>query len=58
MENKLRKLLDRIRNLPVPGKVQAAVKIVLFVDVAVLIGLWLGIEIFFPDDFIISKINE
>ena len=58
MENKFSEIMNKIRNLPIPGKVQAAIKIVLFVDIAVLIGLWLGIEIFFPDDFVISKINE
>lgn len=58
MENKFSGMLNKIKNLPIPGKVQAAIKIVLFVDVAVLIGLWLGIKIFFPDDFVISKINE
>ena len=58
MGNKLSEILNKIKNLPIPGKVQAAIKIVLFVDVAVLIGLWLGIEIFFPDDFVISKIND
>lgn len=58
MGNKFSEILNKIKNLPIPGKVQAAIKIVLFVDIAVLIGLWLGIEIFFPDDFVISKINE
>ena len=58
MENKLSGILNKIRNLPIPGKVQAAIKVLLFVDVAFLIGLWLGIKIFFPDDFVISKINE
>ena len=58
MENKFSEIMKKVKNLPIPGKVQAAIKIVLFVDVAVIIGLWLGIEIFFPDDFVISKINE
>ena len=58
MGNKVSDILNKIKNLPIPGKVQAAIKIILFVDVAVLIGLWLGIEIFFPDDFVISKIKS
>lgn len=58
MENKFSEIAGKLKNLPIPGKVQAAIKIILFVDIAVLVGLWLGIEIFFPDDFVISKINE
>ena len=58
MENKFSEILDKIRNLPVPGKVQALIKGVLFVNTAFFVGLWLGIKIFFPDDFVLSKINE
>ena len=58
MENKLKEIVNKIRKLPIPGKVQAAIKIFLFVDAAFIIGLWLGIKIFFPDDFVLSKINE
>lgn len=58
MVNKFSEIAGKLRNLPIPGKVQAAIKVLLFVDFAVIIGLWLGIKIFFPDDFIISKINE
>lgn len=50
--------MNKIKNLPVPGKVQALIKGVLFVNAAFFIGLWLGIKIFFPDDFVLSKINE
>ena len=50
--------MSKIRNLPVPGKVQALIKGVLFVNAAFFIGLWLGIKIFFPDDFVLSKIND
>ena len=58
MGNKFSGIVNKIRNLPIPGKVQALIKGVLFVNAAFFIGLWLGIKIFFPDDFIISKINE
>lgn len=58
MENKFSEIMNKIKNLPVPGKVQALIKGVLFVNAAFFIGLWLGIKIFFPDDFVLSKINE
>ena len=58
MGNKFSEIINKIRNLPIPGKVQALIKGVLFVNAAFIIGLWLGIKIFFPDDFVISKINE
>ena len=58
MGNKFSEIINKIRNLPIPGKVQALSKGVLFVNAAFIIGLWLGIKIFFPDDFVISKINE
>ena len=58
MENKFSEIINKIKNLPIPGKVQALIKRVLFVNAAFLIGLWLGIKIFFPDDFVLSKINE
>ena len=58
MGNKLPEIINKIKNLPIPGKVQALIKGVLFVNAAFFIGLWLGIKIFFPDDFVISKINE
>ena len=58
MGNKFSEIIKKIRNLPIPGKVQALIKGVLFVNAAFFIGLWLGIKIFFPDDFVLSKINE
>ena len=58
MVNKFSEIMSKIRNLPVPGKVQALIKGVLFVNAAFFIGLWLGIKIFFPDDFVLSKIND
>ena len=58
MGSKFSKIVDKIRNLPIPGKVQVFLKGVLFVNAAFFIGLWLGIKIFFPDDFVLSKINE
>lgn len=58
MKIKFLKVLDKINELPVSGKAVAAIKIVLFIDVAVILGLWLGVKLFFPDDFIIAKINE
>lgn len=58
MENKIAGIMNKIKNLPIPGKIQALIKGVLFVNAAFFIGLWLGIKIFFPDDFVLSKINE
>jgi len=58
MVSKFSEILNKIKNLPIPGKVQALLKGVLFVNAAFFIGLWLGIKIFFPDDFVLSKINE
>mgnify|MGYP003571310302 CR=1 FL=1 len=58
MGNKIAGIMNKIKNLPIPGKVQALIKGVLFVNAAFFIGLWLGIKIFFPDDFVLSKINE
>lgn len=58
MVNKFSGIMNKIKNLPIPGKVQALIKGILFVNAAFFIGLWLGIKIFFPDDFVISKINE
>ena len=58
MGNKFSEIINKIKNLPIPGKVQALIKGVLFVNAAFFIGLWLGIKIFFPDDFVLSKINE
>ena len=52
------KLSGKIRNLPIPGKILALIKGLLFVNIALFTGLWLGIKIFFPDDFVLSKINE
>ena len=58
MSSKFQEILNKIKNLPIPGKVQARIKGVLFVNAAFFIGLWLGIKIFFPDDFVLSKIND
>ena len=58
MGSKLSGILGKIRNLPVPGKILALLKGALFVNAAFFIGLWIGIKIFFPDDFVLAKINE
>ena len=58
MEIKSMKIFDKINKLPVSGKAVAVIKAVLFIDAAVIMGLWLGIKLFFPDDYILSKINE
>ena len=52
------KIFNKINNLPVSGKVLAVIKAILFIDAALITGIWLGLELFFPDDFVISKINE
>jgi len=54
----LTELSNKIKKLPIQGKVWALVKRVLFINAAVITGLWLGIKLFFPDDFVLSKINE
>ncbi|MBO4710632.1 type II secretion system protein GspN [bacterium] len=51
-------IINKIKMLPVSGKVQALIRGILFVNAAFFIGLWLGIKIFLPDDFVLSKINE
>ena len=58
MEIKFLKIFKKVNSLPISGKAMAVIKRVLFIDAAVIVGLWLGIKLFFPDDFIISKINE
>jgi len=58
MGTKLSEILNKINSLPVSGKALAVIKLILFIDAAVIIGLWLGIKLFFPDDFVLSKINE
>lgn len=58
MEIKSSKIFSKINNLPISGKVLAVIKVILFIDTALIIGVWLGIKLFFPDDFILSKINE
>ena len=58
MGSKLSEISKKIKNLPIPGKILAFIKGLLFVNIALFTGLWLGIKIFFPDDFVISKINE
>ena len=58
MEIKFLKIFNKINKLPVSGKAAAVIRRVLFIDAAVIVGLWLGIKLFFPGDFILSKINE
>ena len=58
MEIKSLKIFNKINNLPISGKVLAVIKVILFIDAALIIGVWLGIKLFFPDDFVLSKINE
>jgi|GEM_PF-1595799 Membrane protein involved in colicin uptake len=58
MANKFSEIFNKIKNLPIPGKVQVLLKRALFVNAAVFIGLWIGMKVFFPDDFVISKVNE
>ena len=58
MEFNFSKISNKINKLPISGKVLAGIKIFLFIDIAVIIGLWLGIKLFFPNDFVLSKVNE
>lgn len=40
------------------GKTLAIIKALVFINVACFVGIYLGIKVFFPNDFILTKIND
>ena len=53
-----RELLEKIRTTLFSGKFGLYLKRTLFVNIAVLTGVWFGMKAFFPDDFVLAKINK
>lgn len=53
-----KELFYRIKGALFTGRFGLFFKRFLFVNFAVFIGLYIGIEFFFPDDFVLSKINN
>lgn len=51
-------ILERIRGIISSGRFIAFLKAALFLNFAFFAGIWLGFKIFFPDDFILSRINR
>lgn len=56
--NKIFTFYKKLKELIGHGKTGAVIRGFLFVNLSVLLGAWLGLKIFLPDDFILSKINE
>jgi len=50
-------LIRRVSRL-LSGKTLAIIKALVFINVACFVGIYLGIKVFFPNDFILTKINE
>lgn len=56
--NKVLEILEKIQRLISGGKFSTVLKSVLFLNAALFFGIWLGLKLFFPDDFVLSKINN
>ena len=56
--NKLMVWYRKLKDLIGHGRTGAFIKGFLFVNFSVILGTWLGIKVFLPDDFILSEINE
>lgn len=56
--NKILEIFEKLQRFFPSGKVAVYIKGILFLNVAFFFGLWLGLRLFFPDDFILSKINN
>ena len=48
----------KLRDFAIHGRTGAMIKGFLFVNFSIFLGIWLGLQFFLPDDFILSKINE
>jgi type II secretion system protein N len=56
--NKIKELYAKIHPVLFTGRTFAIIKTMLFVGGSIFIGLWIGLKLFFPDEFILSKINK
>jgi len=56
--NKLIEIFEKLRKSMPSGKILVYIKGFLFINFAFFIGMWLGMKLFFPDDFILAKINS
>ncbi|HRQ69451.1 MAG TPA: type II secretion system protein GspN, partial [bacterium] len=52
------RLFGKIKEILASGRAGSLLKQTLFINIAFFAGIWLGVKIFFPDDFILSKINK
>ena len=56
--NRLMDWYRKLKDLIGHGRTGAFIRGFLFINGSVLIGIWLGMKVFLPDDFILAKINE
>jgi|GEM_PF-6928858 len=56
--NNLTVWYKKLKDFASHGRTGAMIKSFLFVNVSVFLGIWLGMQFFLPDDFILSKVNE
>jgi type II secretion system protein N len=52
------RLFEKIKEILTSGRTGSLLKQTLFINIAFFAGIWLGVKIFFPDDFILSRINK
>ncbi len=55
---KLKEIYSKVQPVLFTGKVYVIIKTTSFIAGSVFIGLWLGIKLFFPGDFVLSQINR
>ena len=56
--NDLTHWYKKLKDFASHGRVGAIIKGFLFINFSIFLGIWLGMQFFLPDDFILSKINE
>jgi len=56
--NRIKEIYAKYYPLLFTGRVFATAKTMLFIGGSIFIGLWLGLKLFFPTDYILSQINK
>ncbi|HRZ80564.1 MAG TPA: hypothetical protein P5044_11190, partial [bacterium] len=56
--NRVMDILRKLERFVPTGKTGVYIKGLIFINLAFFCGMWLGLNLFFPDEFVLSKINN
>lgn len=56
--NRVMEILRKLERFVPAGKTGVYIKGLIFINLAFFCGMWLGLKLFFPDEYVLSKINN